>query len=69
MFSCEICEIFKSTYFEEHRPANASVNERQQETHALSRKKNGSHILVNLSRMQKVLPKHYSSLNSTQSRN
>ena len=30
----------------------ASINERQQETHALSGKKNESHILVNISRMQ-----------------
>ena len=52
MFSCEICEIFYNTYFEEHLPTDASVNERQQGTHALSRKKNESHILVNLSQMQ-----------------
>ena len=52
MFSCEICEIFKNTYFEEHLPTDASINEIQQETRALSGKKNESHILVNLSRMQ-----------------
>ena len=27
MFSCEICAILKSTYFEEHLPADASINE------------------------------------------
>ena len=52
MFSCEICEIFKNTYFEEHLPTDASINERQQETHALSGKKNESRILVKLSLMQ-----------------
>ena len=52
MFSCEICEIFKNTYFEEHVPTDASINERQQETHALSGKKNESRILVKLLRMQ-----------------
>ena len=26
MFSCEICEIFKNTYVEEHLPADASIN-------------------------------------------
>ena len=35
MFSYQICEIFKSTYFEEYLPADASTNE----THALLRKK------------------------------
>ena len=45
MFSCEICEIFKNTYFEEHLPTDASINERQQETHALSGKKNESRLL------------------------
>ena len=39
MFSCEICEIFKNTCFEENLPTDASINERQQETHALSGKK------------------------------
>ena len=57
VFSCEICEIFKSTYFEEHLPMDASINERQQETHALLGKKNESHL---------VTPKNYSYLNSTQ---
>ena len=33
MLSCEICEIFKNTYFEEHLPTNVSLNERQQETY------------------------------------
>ena len=45
MFSCEICEIFKNTYFEERPPTDASINERQQETHALSGKKNQTRIL------------------------
>ena len=57
MFSCEIYEIFKNTYFEEHLPTDASTNERQQETHALSSKKNESHL---------VTPENYSYLNSTQ---
>ena len=35
MFSSKICEIFKSTYFEERLPTDASISERQQETHAL----------------------------------
>ena len=45
------CEIFKSTYFEKHLPTGASMNERQQETHAFLDKKNESH-LVNLSQGQ-----------------
>ena len=53
MFSCEICEIFKNTYFEEHLPADASTKE----THAFSGKKNESHL---------VTPENYSYLNSTQ---
>ena len=57
MFSCEICEIFKNTYFEEYLPTDASINERQQETHALSGKKNESHL---------VTPENYSYLNLTQ---
>ena len=40
MFSCKICENFKKIYFEEHLPTDASINERQQETHAFSGKKN-----------------------------
>ena len=48
MFYCEICEIFKNSYFEEHLPKDASINERQQEAHALLGKKNETH-LVNLS--------------------
>ena len=56
MFSCEICEIFKKTYFEEHMPTDASINERQQETHAFSGKKNESYL---------VTPENYSYLNST----
>ena len=43
MFSCKICEIFKNTYFEEHLPTDAFINERQQEIHTLSGKKNESH--------------------------
>ena len=39
MFSCNIGEIFKNTYSEEHLSTDASINERQQETHALSGKK------------------------------
>ena len=65
MFTCEICEIFKNTYFGEHLPTDASINDRQQETHALLGKKNESHV-VNLSRGQWVLPENYSYLNSTQ---
>ena len=57
MFSCEVCEIFKNIYFEEHLPTDASMNERQQETHALSGTKNESHL---------VTLKNYSYLNSTQ---
>ena len=57
MFSCEVCEIFKNIYFEEHLPTDASMNERQQETHTLSGTKNESHL---------VTPKNYSYLNSTQ---
>ena len=36
---CETCEIFKNTYVEEHLPTDVSINERQQETQALSGKK------------------------------
>ena len=46
MFSCEICDIFKNNYFEEHLPTDASINDRQQETHALSGKKNESHLVT-----------------------
>ena len=45
MFSCEICEIFKNTYFEEYLPTDASINERQQETHTMPCKKNESHLV------------------------
>ena len=65
MFFCEICENFKSAYFEEHLPTNAFINEGQQETHTLSGKKNESR-LVNLSQAQWVLLENYSCLNSTQ---
>ena len=54
MFYCEICEIFKNSYFEEHLPKDASINERQQEAHALLGKKNETH-LVNLSRGHQLL--------------
>ena len=37
MFSCE---IFKNTYFEEPLPTDPSINDIQQEIHALSGKKN-----------------------------
>ena len=43
MFSCEFCETFKNTYFEEQLPTDASINEWQQESHALLGKKNESH--------------------------
>ena len=46
IFCYEICESFKNTYFEEHQPADASIIERQQKTHALLGKKNKS-CLVN----------------------
>ena len=57
MFSYEICEIFKNTYFEQHLPTDASINEKQQETHALSGQKRESHL---------VTLGNYSYLNSTQ---
>ena len=65
MLSCQIFEIFKNTHFEEHLPTDASINERQEETHVLSDKKNESH-LVNLARGQRVFPENYSYLNWTQ---
>ena len=43
--SCEICEIFKNTYFEEHLPTDASINERERDTYALLGKKNESHLV------------------------
>ena len=46
MFSCEICEIFKKTYFEEHMPTDASINKRRQETRAFSGKKNKSYLVT-----------------------
>ena len=45
MLSCEISEIFQTTYFEEHLPTDASINERQQETQALLGKKNESYLV------------------------
>ena len=45
MFSCKICEIFKTTYFEEDLPTDASINERHQETHAFLGKKNESYLV------------------------
>ena len=68
MFSCEICEIFQSTCFEEYLPTNVSINERQQETHVFSGKKIES-ILVKLSIVQSVLLENYFFFNSTQLRN
>ena len=65
MFPCEVSEIFKNTSFEEHLLTDASINERQHETHALLGKKNKSH-LVNQWQGQGVLPENYSCLNSTQ---
>ena len=56
MFSSEICEIFKNTYFEEHLPTDASTNERQHGTHALPGKKSEYHL---------VDPENYSYFNST----
>ena len=56
MFSSEICENFKNTYFEEHLPTVASINEKQQETHALFGKKNESHV-VNLHESNECSPK------------
>ena len=47
------CESFKNTNIVEHLPT-----ERQQKTHALSGKKNESH-LAKLRRGQWVLPKNY----------
>ena len=35
MFSFEICDIFKKTYFEEHLLSDTPINEKQQEPHAL----------------------------------
>ena len=49
--SFETSEIFKNTYFKEHLPTDATINERQQETRTLLGKKNESH-LGNLSRGQ-----------------
>ena len=45
-----MCEIFKNTYFEEHLPIDASINKRQQETHAWSGKKNESHLVKPIAR-------------------
>ena len=45
MFFCQICEIFKNTYFEEHLPTDTSINERQLETQALLGKKNESYLV------------------------
>ena len=62
MFSFEICETFKNTYFEEHLPADSSINERLQETHALLGKKSKSD-LINLWLGQRMLHQNYSYLN------
>ena len=40
MFSCEICEIFKNTYFEEHLQTTASVE------HKASVNIDGNHISI-----------------------
>ena len=68
IWSFETSEILKNTYFKEHLPADATINERQQETHTLLGKKSESH-LGNLSRGQWVLPENYGYLNSAQLRN
>ena len=65
MLSCVTCEIFKSTYFEEHLAADTFINEEQLETHTLLGKNNESN-LVQLSQVQWVLSENYSYLNSTQ---
>ena len=57
MFSCEIHEIFKSTYSEKHLPTDTSINKSQQETHTLLGKENETH-LANLLRGQWVLLKN-----------
>ena len=51
MLSCVTCEIFKSTYFEEHLAADTFINEEQLETHTLLGKNNESN-LVKLSQVQ-----------------
>ena len=51
MFSCEIHEIFKSTYSEKHLPTDTSINKSQQEMHILLAKENETH-LANLLRGQ-----------------
>ena len=50
MFSCEIYEFFKNTYFQEHLPADASINERQQVTRTLLGKTNKSQLIMSASR-------------------
>ena len=66
MLFCDICEIYKSSYFEEHLPKDASINERQQETQAFLDKKNESHYFSKPIARAVVLPENYSYLNPTQ---
>ena len=49
-FLMKICKIFKNTYLEKHLPADASINERQEETNVFLGKKNVSQ-LANISRV------------------
>ena len=44
-FPVKFAKNFKNTYFEEHLPTDASINKRQRESHALSRKKNEYNLL------------------------
>ena len=57
MYSCEISKIFKEAYIEEHLPRDASITERQQETHALLGKKNESHFTKHMARAMNVYRK------------
>ena len=50
-FSVKFVKFLRAPFFEKHLPTGASMNERQQETHAFLDKKNESH-LVNLSQGQ-----------------
>ena len=50
-FPVKLVKILRKPNFEEHLPTDVSINERQQETHALLCKKNEFH-LVSLSRGQ-----------------
>ena len=44
IYSFATSEILKDIYFKEHLPIDATINERQQETHTLLGKKNESHL-------------------------